>query len=302
MNSVSTYGLNSTVLAAATQLQARLAAADVQEASGLVGQTYGDLGSQAGYVLDLRGEIGQSRVWADNATSAGDKVQAMYSAVGDMVDVMTSLRSVVSSAISSGDVSTLNTEASAVLAQLAELMNTEEGGSYLFAGSRTDTAPVDVGTAAYAASTAWSTASTSYYTGNDLLASVEVGTGRTITYGVSADNSAFEEALRVANVAASYTGSGTAATTLLQNVYDIATSAISALGDVQGTLSVDASQFTQIQEHQTSYLSLVETMVDDTQSVDTAAVAEQVSNYQAQLEASYSALAAITKVHLTNYL
>lgn len=302
MNGISTYGLNSMVLAAAIRLQTALAAKEMQESSGAVGQTYGDLGSQAHAVLNLKDEITQSRVWAANAQSAGNRVQAMYSAVGDMIDVMTSLRSVISSTVSSGDTGSLNTDASAVLAQLAELMNTEEGGGYLFAGSRTDTAPVDVGSSVYAASTAWSTADTGYYQGNDQLAAAEVGAGRTITYGVSADTSAFEEALRVANVAAHFTGSGTSATTVLQDVYDVATSAIGALSDVQGTLSVDAAQLSQVREQQSAYVSLLGTMVDDAQSVDTSVVAVEVSNYQTQLEASYSALAVINKVHLTNYL
>jgi len=82
MNSISTFGLNSMVLDAAQRLQSAAATKEVQEASGLVGQTYGDLGSQSQYLISLENEVSQATTWASNAGTASNRVQAMYSAVG----------------------------------------------------------------------------------------------------------------------------------------------------------------------------------------------------------------------------
>ena len=299
MNSISTFGLNSMVLDAAQRLQSAAATKEVQEASGLVGQTYGDLGSQSQYLISLENEVSQATTWASNAGTASNRVQAMYSAVGSMVDQLTSLRSTISSALSANDSSTLNSDAKGVLSDLASLMNTQQAGLYLFSGSRTSTPPVDVSDPPYAATTATSTVDTSYYQGDDSAASVRVSGQQTITYGVTADTSAFEEAPRVANVVANVSSGDT---TTLQSAYDLITQAITDLTSVQGQLSVNASRLSDIQQQQTIYVSFVQSLADNIQSVDAAAVATQVSAYNTQLEASYSAIAEINKMHLVNYL
>lgn len=299
MNSVSTFGLNSLLLNTSQRLQSAAASAEVQEASGLVGQTYGDLGSKSQQLISLQTEVSQATTWSSNAETAGNRVQAMYSAVGSMVDLLTSLRSTISSALSANDGSTLNSSGQGVLTDLASLMNTQQAGLYLFSGGDTGTAPVDVGNPPYAAATSTSTVDTSYYQGDDSVASVRVSGSETISYGVTADNSAFEEALRVANVAANVS---TSDTTTLQNLYDLATQAITDLTSVQGQLSVDAGRFSDIQQQQTVYISFVQSLADNIDSVDTAAVATKVSAYQTQLEASYSAIAMMDKTHLVNYL
>lgn len=298
MTGVSTYGVYNAVLAAASRVQTTLATKEVQEASGYVGSTDGDLGAQAGEVIDLKNSIAQAESYASNAATAGDRVQAMYSAVGSMIDVLTSLRSTISAAISGSESSTVSTEGSSTLSELADLMNTEESGVYLFSGSATGTAPVDLDS--LTASTATGTVNTSYYAGDDDAASVAVSSTDSITYGVTADESAFEEAIRAANVCANL-GSDPSSSTL-QSVYDLATSALTSLTDTQSGLSIDASRLTDVQDEQSSYISLTDTMVDDVETVDVSEVATQVSNYQAQLEASYSALSVLLKTHLVNYL
>ncbi|MBV8651093.1 MAG: flagellin [Alphaproteobacteria bacterium] len=299
MDGVSTYGLDRMVLDAATRLQTAVAAKEVQEASGLVGQTYGALGSESGNLINLQNQVSQMQSLSSAASTASNRAQAMYTAVGDMITMLTSLRSSISSAISSSDNSTLASEAQGTLSDLANAMNTEQGGTYLFSGSRTDTAPVDVSDPPYASSTDPTTASTSYYQGDDSKAAVQLSDEDSITYGVTADNPAFEEALRVANVVANVSSSDS---TTLKEAYDLATTALTALADVQGQLSISSARLDEAQQEQTSSLSLLQTMVSNITSVDVAQVTAQVSTYQAQLEASYSAVAAVAKIHLANYL
>lgn len=296
---ISTYGLNDMLLNASIRLQDAVATKEVQQASGLVGQTYGDLGSQAGYVIDLQHEISEAETWGANAQTASDRVQAMYSAVGNMISALNSLRSTLSGAISSGDSVQLNTEGQAVLGELADMMNTSQAGIYLFSGSRMTSPAVDVANPPYAASTDPTTANTSYYLGDDEKAAVRVSGQRTISYGVTADDAAFEQALRVANVSANVSAT---ATGTIQSAYDLATTAISALSEIQSRLSVEATQFDQIQQRETTYVAAVQNVVSGVQSVDAAQVTAQISSYQAQLEASYAAIAKIGKISLVNYL
>ena len=53
---------------------------------------------------------------------------------------------------------------------------------------------------------------------------------------------------------------------------------------------------------QSDYQSYAQTLGSDLTSVDVAAVTAQLSTYQAQLSASYSALAKIQSLNLASYL
>lgn len=302
MEGVSSYGLTSMILDSATRLQTAVAETEVQEASGLVGETYGALGSQAGQYLSFENEVSQAQTYVDNASTANDRVQAMYSAVGDMISLLTSLRSTIDGAISDNETSTTASDAQGVLSELASLMNTQQAGLYLFSGGSTTTAPVDVSSASYTLSATGTLADTSYYKGDDYQASVTISGDETIAYGVTADNSAFEEALRVANTVAHIDTSSGSATTALQDAYDLATSAMTALSDIQGELSITSGRLEDAKEEQTIYMSFVQNLADDISNVDTADVAVRVSSYQTQLEAAYSAIAEMEKLSLVNYL
>ena len=138
MAGISTYALNKTLLDASLRTQTSLAQKQVQEATGVVGDTYGDYGVSSQRMISLANEISQAQSWSDNASLAGDRTEVMYSAVGDMVDIISKLRTDISAALSNTDNTTLNAEGQSALDSLAELMNTKSEGRYLFAGSQTE--------------------------------------------------------------------------------------------------------------------------------------------------------------------
>jgi flagellar hook-associated protein 3 FlgL len=182
---------------------------------------------------------------------------------------------------------------------MASLLNTQYGGRYLFAGSSTETAPVDL--AAYSGTTSATATDISYYTGDDQLASAKVSDSQSITYGVTASNPAFEKAMRafsmIANAATSPVDSST-----LGDALDLATDALNEVVGVQTKLSLSASQLERAVSSQQDYQSYASTLSSSLTDVDVAAITAEISTYQAQLEASYSAIAKIQSLRLTNYL
>lgn len=298
---VSTHGLTQTMLNASLGVQAKSAAASVQQASGMVTSTYGGLGSSASTLISLETTEARLTTWNSNTEIANDRTQAMYSAVGDMIDQLSSLRSTISAAISADSESStdLNDTGQAMLEDLSELMNTQMDGRYLFAGSNTDTAPVDI--SALAAATVPSSADTSYYTGDSEKASVRVSEEQTITYGVTADGSGFEEALRAANIIANMTTSPVDSDAL-DEAYELATKAMDALLAVQAGLSVTSSRLESAMTRQENSLTMLDTMQSNIKDADTTALAVKLSDYEAQLTASYSALSTVSKLNLVDYL
>ena len=221
-------------------------------------------------------------------------------AVGSVTDIITRLRSQLSAATSGSGTQTtsLSDSAQQMLQEMGSLLNTEYDGSYVFGGARTASEPVDLSSFSSGTGSA-TTADTSYYKGDDETASVRVSDGQTVSYGVAADNTAFEQVMRVLKFVAN--GSSLSSADVSQAL-DLASSALDATTTVQAKLSNAASQIEAAKSHQGDYQSYAQTLASDLTSVDVAAVTAQLSTYQSQLTASYSAIAKIQSLNLASYL
>lgn len=300
MLSISTYGLFNTVLNGAKSVQKQEAQASIQESTGLVGTTFAEYGDKSRQLLTLQNELTSAQSQNTNTATASDRSQAMYSAIGNMITLLTTLKSSISAAMSGTSSSTLNSLGSTTLEDLANEANTQLSGRYLFSGSQTDQAAVDLST--YETTTASATtADTSYYQGDSQLASVRVSDTSSITYGVSGDNSAIEEALRAAKLISQAT-TDPVDTTALSDAFDLASTAITDLSNLQASISVTSSRLTDAQNSQTSYISLLTDATSSIKDVDSAQALALVKQLDTQLQASYSALSTVMQVRLTDYL
>lgn len=297
---VSTYGLGQALTQSSLALQSRYADAVTKQSSGLVSSTYGGLGSKASTLISVETMSTKVDTWKTNADTVNDRVQAMYSALGSMIDDIESFRSTLSAlkSATSDDIGA-NSVASSLMDDLSDLMNLQVNGRYLFAGSNTDEAPVDL--TLLGAATASSAADTSYYTGDSEISAVRVSDEQTISYGITADSDGFEEALRGVNIIANMTTSPLD-TDAIDAAYDLLTDSLDSLIALQSGLSNTSDRLESVVTRHTNTLDLLDSMASDIEDADTAEVALQVAQYQTQLEASYSALAKVTSLTLTDYM
>jgi len=302
---VATFGISEQMIAAALRTQSTMANAQIQEASGVVSSDFGGYGSSTQQILNLQVSVTRSQSYIDAATQADSKIQVMYSTVNSVADLITQFRSLLlrtstsATNAASTDSTSVTQSAQDMLQQMASLLNTQYDGGYLFGGARTGQAPVDISSSTYAAATSPSSADTSYYQGDHELASVRVSDSRTVSYGVAADNTAFEEALRALNLVAN---NSSLSTSTLNEALDLATNAVDAVGVVQNRISNASSSIEKASAYQTEYQSFANTLGSDLTSVDVAAVTAQLSTYQAQLTASYAAIAKVQSLNLASYL
>jgi len=296
---VATFALSDSMIDAALKAQAKVAERQIQTASGLISSDYGGLGGATSQkVIDLQVAVKRSQNYEEAASSANDRVQVMYSTTGSIADLLTTFKSDLTSALSvtATDTDALQSTASAALEDLAALLNTQYGGRYLFAGSATETAPVDL--SGYSA-TSSTTEDTSYYQGNDDLAAVRVSSSRTVTYGVSADNAAFEQAMRAISMVAN---GSSIDTDTISAALDLATQALDAVVGVQTRLSLTSAQLESAMDVQSTFQDTASTVSASLTEVDVAAVTAEITAYQSQLTASYSAIAKIQSLNLVSYL
>jgi flagellar hook-associated protein 3 FlgL len=298
---VATFANSQQMIAAALRTQSTMSEQQMQEASGVISTDFGGYGSKSQQIIDLQVSTDRAQSYIDTATQVGSKIEVMYSAVDSIADLLTEFRSALTAAsnATSNDTTSVQQSAQDMLQQMAALLNTQYSGKYVFGGARTDTAPVDVSSTAYPAQTSPSSASTSYYQGDNEIAGARVSDTQTVSYGITADNSAFEQAMRAMNLVAN---ASPLSSTTLEEALTLTVSAVDATGVVQSKISNAASSIERASAFQTEYKSFAETLGSDLTAVDVAAVTASLSTYEAQLQASYSAIAKVQSLNLASYL
>lgn len=299
MERVSSWGLSQALLRSSMAAQARLAEKQSASASGLKGESYADLSAESGKLISMETTLTRLQTRSDNTQTALDRVEAMHSAVGSMVDLAGDLRTTLSQLLSqTDDTVDYNAVGQGLLSDLADLMNLQMDGRYLFGGGRTTSAPVD--TSALAVPTTPSSTDDAYYLGDDSTQSVEVSDQSAIDYGVTANESGFEKILRAANILANV-DTGDLNKDAVSEAYDLATEALDELLATQGRLSVNAGRLEAFGERQDTTISLLSDRISDVKAVDVAAITVEISQLQTVLEASYSALSKISALSLADY-
>ena len=297
---IATFALSDQMVAGALRTQATMANLQVQESSGLKSETLGGYGSDARHIINLQVSVTRAQSYIDAATLTDSKVQVMYSAVGSMTNIITQLRTQLRAATtgSSTETASVINSAKQMLLQMGSILNTQYDGQYVFGGARTSTEPVDL--SAFSSGTgSTTTADTSYYKGDGEISSVRVSDDEAVAYGVTADNPAFEQIMRVLKFVAN---SSSLSSSDITKALDLADNTLSATTTVQTRLSGAASEIESASARQSDYMSFAQTLASDLTGVDVAAVTAQLATYQAQLSASYSAIAKIQGLNLASYL
>jgi flagellar hook-associated protein 3 FlgL len=298
---VATFAVSDQMIASALRTQSLMASEQIQEASGVTSPDYGGLGETSRQVINLQVSVTRSQSYAAAATAADSKTQVMYTTMTSITNLLTSLRTSLTAASNSAssDAASVTASAQQGLQQMASLLNTQYAGDYLFGGSNINTPPVDVSSSAYPAATSPSSPSTSYYKGDDQIASARVSDSETVSYGVTADNTAFEQGLRALNLVANNSPLTTAT---LNEALNLTVSAISATTAVQTGVGLASTSLENASASQADYQNFAQTLGNDLTGVDVAAVTAQVSTYDAQLSASYSAISKIQGLSLASFL
>ncbi len=296
---IATFANSSQMLAASLKTQSRLSQMQLQTASGTKSSDYGGLGSVAGKVIDLESATKRATSYAETATTTLSRTESMYSALGSMTDLITSFKSTLSSYSVDQDAESLALTAASLRDEFVDLLNTRYEGRYLFGGNITDQEPVDLTSSDYSMDNL-ETEDTSYYQGNETVASVKISPNQTLNYGVLGSMDGFEQALRVfASFATSESDSLTS--DQISSGLDILAKSMDNILVAQTKVSTDADTLTRAADRQTAIAASTKDLSSNYKDVDVTTISAQISTYQAQLEASFSALAKISKISLLNY-
>jgi flagellar hook-associated protein 3 FlgL len=302
LSRIGTFSNVNSLIDAGMRVESKLADQQMQEATNYKSTTFSGLGVDASSVLDMSGQ--STRLTADNtaATDASALVQSAYSAVGDMTDLATEIRSQLASAMSGLNAgtsgATTSTDAANWLSTLQSALNTEVGGAYVFGGQAADSAPVDFSAAGYAPTASPTTPDTGYYQGSTTARTLTTSDGVTVQLGASASDPGFEELARaIAIVAANPTS-----VTALQSAYDLVGTATSDLSATQSTISNQASTLNTLISTNTTKITTLNNLATSLDGADLASAAVMVTQYSTQLQALFSTIGQLSSSSILKYL
>lgn len=300
MTRVADFALHQFTSSNITSLQARIAERNIQVTSGKAGQMFKDIPSDTRRLLNLESQHARTGQFVKNAEKVNGRLSLMESNVSQMVEIASKLKTMLTQAASgTGAAANIDVEAQAMLDQVASLLNLKQDGRYLFAGSRTDTPPVDFDDPDFTTPTVPSVADTDYYQGDGVRLSVKADVNHDIAYGATADEAPFEKLIRALHLTA--TGTSTS-TERHEEALSVVSEAVNELPDVAGRLGAAQSSLdTAIQAHDQAQ-QYTEQAIGEIENVDLTKAITMMAQDQTTLEASFSMLARINSVSLMDFL
>ena len=177
-----------------TAIQSRLREAQSCGASGKAATRYDQIAERAGQLVRVKDARALKSTWPSRTSGWGSGCRSMDGALGSVADIAERARTALVQRLDGGlgsDVP-LDELVDTMLAEVQAALNTRLDGQYLFAGSRSDVAPVELPRLPL---TTADPASTIGATRSRLTARADAGLE--LAYGVTADAAPFAELIAV---------------------------------------------------------------------------------------------------------
>ena len=141
--SVTDFGTLDQAISASALIKQNVAQLTAETSSGYVSTDFAGLGSGAGPTLDLAQQIAAGAVLQNNADSAGMIQQTAQTALGQIETIASNLASQATVLeTTTGSAPTLAASAQDAMRQVAQLLDTQVGDVYVFAGQDSASPPV----------------------------------------------------------------------------------------------------------------------------------------------------------------
>lgn len=285
--------------------QGSVAERQIEIASGKRAQQYSSISADASQLVNIERSVARTQQFTRNIDQAVTRLNIMDSSVATLVERATEVLSIMSSAMSGQNISDVPLQefAATFLAEAESLLNTQHEDRYLFAGAQTNNPAVDLSDVAYtpqAGLPGTFTADFDYYQGDTLQLAVRSDETFETTYGITADEPAFEQMLRALSYM-DYAGANLD-NSVLQEAYSLMKSAVDGLSDIRGRIGASTKVLDSAKNGHEDYLTYSTNLVSTLEDVDVAEATTRLAQDEVQLKASYLSLSRISELNLLQYL
>lgn len=299
---ISTFVNNTTIFNDINRLQTNFSDVQTQAASGLKAQTFDGIALDTQRLLSLETQSNSinANITAINTTlSRTSLLQDTLSSISNVLDRANSLLTQALSGINGNTTSASTTAlATGLRDEIVSELNSRSAGRYIFGGSVQNVPPVNLSAPGYNPTATPGTPSTQYYQGDSVIESVRASDSLRISFGITADNSAFEQALRGLEIVIANPTN----TTSLTQAFDLIKQASQEVGDLRGALTGQVTTLTQTVNFHGATLDYLKQSISDLRDVDVAQASAQGAQLETQLQASFGSLAKLLQLRLSDYL
>jgi len=272
-------------------------------------QDYLGIGDDASRLLTVESSLRRIDQFVKDNAFIDMRMETMLNSMDAVGDILTEVRTLVRDVLEDGELGGIdkNDFTEIKMDQLEGFLNVKMNGRFLFAGTKTDTKPVNAGDLADAptfnADGITTTAEPSFfYQGDDNQVKARIDEGVTLEYGVKANNEGFEKLIRAIRLVKSTDLSDANVIGKFQHALNLLNESADKIAAVELNTGVRFQQLASTTQSLKDTKSILDGVVDEIERADTFEAVSILNQVQTQLEASYATAVRVSSLSLTKFL
>lgn len=302
MTRVANFAQHERNLAHILDAQRRLATGQLQISSGKKADNYAGIASDARRLVNVEAAHIRTSQYITNNNLIEQRLQNMETNVAQIFDVVTEYKTLVINALNSDNSADLAmpVQAQSYLDEITALLNLEDDGRFLFSGNYTDVRPVDQTglPGAYTLPTANGDAS-GYYQGDATRLSLQADENFTVDYGVTADETGFEQAIRAMHMIVIGPPNDRAT---LEDALSVINEAVDGVSDIRTRIGASRAAIENVNTRLADFQLYSEETIGELENTDITEVITNMNSDQVAVEASFAVISRLSNLNLVRFL
>lgn len=302
---VSTLEQQNQMLQYLQQMNTQATTLEAQISTGQVSTTYAGIAPQAGEVIDLQATQSQQQGYINTITAVNSQLQTASLAEQNIASIATTFQNTLANDAFTTSGASVQETAQQLLTEVGSYLNTQGATGYLFSGNQTNTPAFNAAGLPNPGDLTTNVAA-DYYGGDNGIAQATVDNNNTMQYGVTGNNPAFEQIIRVlnffANDATPLSQTNPTDVANVQQGQQMMAAAAQSVQQIVATNGEQQSDLAQLTTAHQNAITLATTSLNNIEQVDSATAITQLNTLQTQLQASYQTINILQGLSLSKYL
>jgi flagellar hook-associated protein 3 FlgL len=278
--------------------QTRSRTTQIQISTGKVAAQFSAIADSANRLVSAKDALQRIQQFQSTNQLIDGRLQVMESSTASLVEIATQLRVLLIQRLDSAQrvPGIVTPGAQQLLEQAVADLNVELDGRHLFAGSRSDTAPVVLD----AAFSSFGAPDDTYYQGDAVELTVRADVDHELTYGMTADRAGFQELIGA--LRATIEGDGSDDQAMLESALGLVNAALPKITAYQGELGARQAALDRVNLGHGDAEVYLQRQISDVEDVDLTAAITRLSQDQMVIESAMATIAQLRRLSLVDFL